>query len=431
MNIGLIILGIILCVCFSALFSASEMAISSANKVRIENEAEEGIKIAGIALKLIENFDDSLSAILIGNNLVNIAASSLSSVLVILLTGSDRYAWVATVVITILVIIFGETIPKITAKQTATVSALRVAPFVRFLTVIFMPIVKAVVWLVDLLTSRKGEEDDEDDDDDDDESKEELATIIETAEGEGVLDEDQKSLLIAALDFNDISAFEVMTARVDIDAIDIDDDMDEIMKLVQETVYTRLPVYEESIDNIIGVLHLNEFLTTMATEGTADIRELMMEPVFVYRTTKLPGVLQALRKKNQQMAIVTDEYSGIDGIITIEDVLEEVVGEIWDENDPIEEEIVEKNEREYVLDGDLNIFDFLELVEMDEDDYESEFDSETVGGWVMEMLERFPVVGDEFRYENFTLKVIEAEERRVDKVLLVIDEPEEEDEDDE
>ncbi|MBQ1630939.1 MAG: HlyC/CorC family transporter [Firmicutes bacterium] len=431
MTIGLIILGIVLCIGFSALFSASEMSLSSANKVRIENEAEEGIKKAAIAQKLIENFDDSLSAILIGNNLVNIAASSLSSVLVILLLGSDKYTWVATVIITLLVIIFGETIPKITAKQTSTVSALRVAPFVRFLTVIFKPIVIAVVFLVTVLTGRNREDEEEDDDDDDDESKEELATIIETAEGEGVLDEDQKSLLIAALDFNDISAFEVMTARVDIDAIDIDDDMDEIMELVQKTVYTRLPVYEESIDNIIGVLHLNEFLTTMATEGKADIRELMMEPVFVYRTTKLPGVLEALREKDQQMAIVTDEYSGIDGIITIEDVLEEVVGEIWDENDPVEEEIIERNEREYLLDGDLNIYDFLELVEMDEDDYESEYDSETVGGWVMEMLERFPVVGDELRYENFTLKVIEAEERRVDKVLLIIDEPEESDEDDE
>ena len=431
MTIGLIILGIVLCIGFSALFSASEMSLSSANKVRIENEAEEGIKKAAIAQKLIENFDDSLSAILIGNNLVNIAASSLSSVLVIMLLGSDKYAWVATVIITLLVIIFGETIPKITAKQTSTVSALRVAPFVRFLTVIFKPIVIAVVFLVTVLTGRNREDEEEDDDDDDDESKEELATIIETAEGEGVLDEDQKSLLIAALDFNDISAFEVMTARVDIDAIDIDDDMDEIMELVQKTVYTRLPVYEESIDNIIGVLHLNEFLTTMATEGKADIRELIMEPVFVYRTTKLPGVLEALREKDQQMAIVTDEYSGIDGIITIEDVLEEVVGEIWDENDSVEEEIIERNEREYLLDGDLNIYDFLELVEMDEDDYESEYDSETVGGWVMEMLERFPVVGDELRYENFTLKVIEAEERRVDKVLLIIDEPEESDEDDE
>ena len=426
MTIGLLICGIVLCIMFSALFSASEMALSSANKVRIENDAEEGNKRAQKTLQLIENFDDSLSAILIGNNLVNIAASSISSVLVILLTGSDEFTWIATVVITVLVIIFGETIPKITAKQNATRFSLKITPFVRFLSIVLKPLVKAVVWLVNLLTPKKELEEDEDDED---ESIEELATIIETAEDEGVLDEDQKELLIAAIDFADISAYEVMTARVDIDAIDIEDSMEEIMELVNSTPFTRLPVYEDSIDNIIGVLHLNDLLKELAKNDKADIRSILMEPVFVYRTTKLPSVLQALREANQHMAIVTDEYSGIDGIITMEDVLEEVVGEIWDENDLVEEEIVEKSEREYELDGDLNIYDFLEIVEMDEDDYESEFDSETVGGWVMEMLERFPVVGDEVRYENFTLKVIEAEERRVDKLLLTIDEKEEEEED--
>lgn len=427
MTIGLLICGIILCIIFSALFSASEMALSSANKVRIENEAEEGSRRAKTALKLVENFDDSLGAILIGNNLVNIAASSISSVLVILLTGSDRYAWVATVIITVLVIIFGETIPKITAKQNATRFSLRIAPFVRLLSIILLPVIKAVVWLVNLLTPKKELDEDEEDED---ESIEELATIIETAEGEGVLDEDQKDLLIAAIDFADISAFEVMTARVDIDAIDIEDSMDEIMELINETPFTRLPVYEDSIDNIIGVLHLNDLLKELALNEQADIRSILMEPVFVYKTTKLPSVLQALREANQHMAIVTDEYSGIDGIITMEDVLEEVVGEIWDENDVVEEEIVEKNEREYELDGDLNIYDFLEIVDMDEDEYESEYDSETVGGWFMEMLERFPMVGDQLHYENFTLKVLEAEERRVDKLLLTIDEKKESDEDD-
>ena len=427
MTIGLLICGIILCIIFSALFSASEMALSSANKVRIENEAEEGSRRAKTALKLVENFDDSLGAILIGNNLVNIAASSISSVLVILLTGNDRYAWVATVIITILVIIFGETIPKITAKQNATRFSLRIAPFVRLLSIILLPVIKAVVWLVNLLTPKKELDEDEEDED---ESIEELATIIETAEGEGVLDEDQKDLLIAAIDFADISAFEVMTARVDIDAIDIEDSMEEIMELINETPFTRLPVYEDSVDNIIGVLHLNDLLKELALNEQADIRSILMEPVFVYKTTKLPSVLQALREANQHMAIVTDEYSGIDGIITMEDVLEEVVGEIWDENDVVEEEIVEKNEREYELDGDLNIYDFLEIVDMDEDEYESEYDSETVGGWFMEMLERFPMVGDQLHYENFTLKVLEAEERRVDKLLLTIDEKKESDEDD-
>ena len=426
MTIGLLICGIILCIMFSALFSASEMALSSANKVRIENDAEAGNKRAASTLKLIENFDDSLGAILIGNNLVNIAASSISSVLVILLTGSDDLTWVATIVITVLVIFFGETIPKITAKQNATRFSRKITPFVRFLSIVLMPLVKAVVWLVNLLTPKKELDEDEDDED---ESIEELATIIETAEDEGVLDEDQKELLIAAIDFADISAYEVMTARVDIDAIDIEDSMEEIMELVNSTPFTRLPVYEDSIDNIIGVLHLNDLLKELAKNDKADIRSILMEPVFVYRTTKLPSVLQALREANQHMAIVTDEYSGIDGIITMEDVLEEVVGEIWDENDLVEEEIVARNEREYEIDGDLNIYDFLEIVEMDEDDYESDYDSETVGGWVMEMLERFPVVGDEVRYENFTLKVLEAEERRVDKLLLTIDEPEEEEED--
>ncbi len=427
MNAGLLIAGIVLCVMFSALFSASEMALSSANRVRIENEAEEGNRRAASALKLIDNFDDSLGAILIGNNLVNIAASSMSSVLVIILTGSDKLTWIATVVITLLVIIFGETMPKITAKQNATRFSLKIAPFVRLLSIILKPLVKAVVWLVGVLSPKKKA----DEDDDDDESIEELATIIETAEDEGVLDEDQRELLIAALDFADISAYEVMTARVDLDAIDIEDSMEEIMELINSTPFTRLPVYEDSIDNIIGVLHLNDLLKELSMNDHADIRSILMEPVFVYRTTKLPQVLQALREANQHMAIVTDEYSGTDGVITMEDVLEEVVGEIWDENDLVEEEIVIKNEREYELDGDLNIYDFLEIVGMDEDDYESDYDSETVGGWVMEMLERFPVVGDEVRYENFTLKVIEAEERRVDKVLLTIDEEKEQEEDDE
>ena len=427
MNIGLLIAGIVLCIMFSALFSASEMALSSANKVRIENEADEGSKRATTALNLLENFDDSLGAILIGNNLVNIAASSMSSVLVILLTGSDKNAWIATIIITLLVIIFGETMPKITAKQNATRFSLKIAPFVRFLSIILKPVIKAVVFLVNLISPSRPEEEEEVDED---ESIEELATIIETAEDEGVLDEDQRELLIAALDFGDIAAYEVMTSRVDLDAIDIEDSMEEIMELVNSTPFTRLPVYEDSIDNVIGVLHLNDLLKELAVNDNPDIRSILMEPVFVYRTTKLPSVLQALREANQHMAIVTDEYSGTDGVITMEDVLEEVVGEIWDENDLVEEEIVVKNEREYELDGDLNIYDFLEIVGIDEDEYESEYDSETVGGWVMEMLERFPVVGDQLRYENFTLKVLEAEERRVDKVLLTIDEPEEKEEDD-
>lgn len=417
-----LIFGIILCIMFSAIFSASEMAISSANKVRIEHEAESGKKKAVKALYLTEHFDDTLGSILIGNNLVNIAASSMSSVLVILITGGTKLTWVATLVITLAVIIFGETMPKIMAKRNATRFSLFFAPFLKVLLTVLRPLVFVTVALTSVITKRiKAPKDDSDD-----ESVEELTTIIETAGDEGVLDDDQTELLINALDFREISAYEVMTARVDIDAIDIEDSLEDIMEVISETPFTRLPVYEDSIDNVIGVLHLNDILKAFTVSKDIDIRSILMEPVFVYRTTKLPGVLKALRAAKQHMAIVTDEYSGTAGIITLEDVLEEIVGEIWDEYDTVKEEIVEKSEREFELDGDLNIYEFLELLDIDEDDYEN--DSETVGGLVMELLERFPEEGDEVEYENSVLKVMEAGERRVEKVLLTINESKEDDE---
>ncbi len=415
-----LVLGIILCIMFSAVFSAAEMAISSANKVRLEHEAEAGKKKAIKALYLTEHFDDTLSSILIGNNLVNIAASSMSSVLVILITGGSELTWLATLTITLIVIIFGETMPKIMAKRNATRFSLFLAPFLRVLTIILKPLVLITVSIISTMTRNiKTPKDDED------ETVEELTNIIETAGDEGVLDDDQTELLINALDFRDISAYEVMTARVDIDAVDIEDSVEDIMEVIGNTPFTRLPVYEDSIDNVIGVLHLNDILKAFTVSKDVPIRSILMEPVFVYRTTKLPAVLKALRAAKQHMAIVTDEYSGTAGIITLEDVLEEIVGEIWDEYDIVEEEIIEKSEREFELDGDLNIYEFLELLDIDEDDYE--YDSETVGGLVMELLERFPEEGDEVKFENSMLKVLEAGERRVEKVRLAIDEDTEED----
>ena len=243
MSIAMLLAGLVLCIAFSAFFSASEMALSSANEIRLENEAENGNKRAATALKLTKDFDDALSAILIGNNLVNIAASSIASVLVILLSGSDRLAWLSTLIVTVLVIIFGETIPKISAKQQATRYSLRCAPAVRVLEIVLLPFIKLVVALVNLLT--RGIEEAEDDQDED-EQIEELQTIIETAEDEGVLDSDETELLIAAIDFADICAYEVMTARVDIEAIDIDDDLEESKRFAGTTPYTRIPVYEDS-----------------------------------------------------------------------------------------------------------------------------------------------------------------------------------------
>lgn len=425
MIIAILVIAIIDCIILSACFSASEMAYSSCNTVRLENIHEEkskGWKLAGIALKITGNFDNALSAILIGNNLVNIAASSLSSVFVIVLLGSDSYTWLSTIILTVLVIIFGETIPKIYAKKYSTTLSMRFAPFIRFLMILFTPVIAIVVGLVRLLTFWIKKEKEEGQD----ESVEELQSIIETAEDEGIIDKDDSSLMQAAIDFADISASEVMTARVDVHAIDIDDPWSEIRKAIEESPYSRIPVYKESIDNIIGILHLNtvfKALTDHEENGSPiDLTLLLMPPCYVYKTMKMPQVLSTLKAAKQHLAVVTDEYSGTLGVISMEDVLEQIVGEIYDETDEIDPDVIKKNDNEFEVDGDLPIGEFLELVNINEEDFEA--GSETVGGWVVEMLGHFPASGERFSYRNIELEVLSMDGLRVEKILIRINQSE-------
>lgn len=416
MSIYLAAIGILLCICLSAFCSASEMALSSCNRLRLENSAEDGSKRAKAALLITERFDDALSAILICNNLANIGASSLASVMVILLLGSDDYAWLATTVLTILVIIFGETMPKIIAKKNANSVSERHAYPVRFLTIILKPLIWVVVKLIELITlplpERKSEDSPE-------EAVEELQSIIETAEDEDVLDEDQSELVRSAIDFSETSVLEVMTARVDVTSIDIDDKWEDILALIEEAPYSRIPVYEDSIDNIIGVLYLNHFLKALTDGDRVNIRSLLMPPCYVYKTTKLPMVLNQLRRAKQHLAVVTDEYGGTLGVVSMEDVLEEIVGDIWDETDTVEQEIILRSEGEYELDGSMILSDMAELLGLREEDMEAE--SDTVGGWTIESFGSFPHVGDSFDYENISLTVLEMSDgRRVDKVLVKV-----------
>lgn len=411
--IYLCLAGLLLCVIGSNYFSSSEMAYSSCNRMRLESARDGGSKKAAIAVKIINRFDDTLSAILIGNNLVNIAASSIGSVLVILVAGDDRYAWVSTVVITVLIVIFGETMPKIIAKTSANRIALSHARFIRTLTIVLMPLIWVVVGLVRLLTAGlKGEETSSDED----AAAMELSSIIETAEDEDVLDEDRSELVQAAIEFSDVMAYEVMTARVDVVALDIDDDWNEQLATIESAPYSRIPVYEDSIDNVIGVLYLNHFLKALTDEKNPDIRSMLMPPCYVYKTMKMPAVLSELRRAKQHLAVVTDEYGGTLGVLSMEDVLEQLVGEIWDDTDEVEEEIVERPDGQYELDGDMVISDFLELVGIKEKDFEA--DSETVGGWTIEMFGAFPKVGDSFRYEDMSVTVLEMDGLRVEKVLV-------------
>lgn len=413
MSTVLVFAGIFLCLCLSNFCSASEMAFSSCNVMRLENARDDGSKRAKIAVYITEHFDDALSAILIGNNLANIGASSLASVAVILVTGGDEYAWLATIILTVLVIIFGETMPKISAKKNANRTSLKNAYVVRAMMIIFYPLVWLVVSLIKLLTmGMKPEAADADSD----EAVEELQSIIETAEDEDVLDEDQSELVQAAIDFSETSAFEVMTARVDVQAIDIEDDWDDILAIIEDAPFTRLPVYEGSIDNVIGILYLNLFLKAMADDGRVDIRKLLMPPCYVYKTMKLPAVLNTLRKAKQHLAIVSDEYGGTLGVVSMEDVLEQIVGDIWDESDVVEHEVVQREKSEYELDGAMILSDFLELVGLNEDDVDAE--SNTVGGWTLEMFGSFPQEGDSFTYRNLTVTVLSMDGRRVERVLV-------------
>ncbi len=410
---------LVVCVVLSAFFSGSEMSLSSANRLRLENAAEDGNRRAKAALALVDRFDRALGAILIGNNLVNVASSSLASVIALSVAAQAGLSeglctTAATVIVTITVIIFGETMPKIVAKKNATRMALSVAGPIRALSVILRPLVWCATALTSLITRALPSPEDTDAQE---VAVEELQSIIETAEDEEVLDEDRSELLQAALDFGDISASQVMTARVDMIAIDIDDALEDILAQAEESAYSRLPVYEEDTDNIIGVLHLNALYRALLEEETPDIRSLLIEPCFVYKTVKLPSVLEELRSRQRHLAIVTDEYGGTAGVITMEDVLEAIVGDIWDETDEVEPEVVETAEGRWELDGDLPIGDFLELTDLDEDAFD--FESETVGGWVMEMLEGFADPGDVITYEDLTVTVLETDDKRVEKVRVI------------
>ena len=404
------IIGFIVLLILSAVFSMGESACMQANRLRIESAESEGKRSAAAALKMLDHMEDTLDAILLGNSLANIAATVIACAASVKMFGSAKWLWLAAICAFVLILLFGEVVPRIVAGRNAN-------------RLILTPISWTLGRLARLFTARMRSDTD---DGSDDAAVEELQNIIETAEDESVLTEGRSDLLRSALDFSEVSASEAMTARVDVDAIDIDDDWEEILDEIENSKHSRLPVYEGSIDNVIGFLYLNHFLKALTDDPRPNIRSLLMEPLYVYKTVKLPQVLSELRRAKKHLAIVTDEYGGTLGVISLEDVLEQIVGEIWDETDEVETEVVEKADGVYELDGDMTVSDFLELMEMDPDDFE--FDSDTVGGWTIEMFGRFPSPGESFEYKNLTVTVLAMDKQRVDKVLVHRAEPEPEEE---
>ncbi len=425
------VIALIVLVCFSAFFSGSEIAYSSANPLRLKrifNDTKN--QNARRALYITDNYDRALSSILIGNNLVNLASSTLATQLFIMLlaergiVGENTAAAISTAAITVFVLIFGETVPKLSAKGDPERFSMKVSRPLRGIMIIFSPIVWLVMKIIGSISKRwKTEEDD------DAVTEDDLSEIIDTVEDEGVIDEDTSELLQSALDFPDICAYEIITPRVDMVAIDIEDSQEEIMEVIESSVYSRLPVYEDSIDNIIGVLHLNQFLKAMAAGEEFDIRSKLLPVVFLHKTTILPQALRELREKKLHLAIVTDEYGGTMGLVTMEDILEQLVGDIWDETDEIEDEMVELAPDLFEVDGSMRIYDFLEEFEIDDRDFDD--DNATVGGFAIEQLGGYPARGESFDFEHLTITVKQLQNLRVTRVLVKVNpkpEPEDDDE---
>ncbi len=405
------IIAIIVCLMLSAFFSSSEMSFSSANRLRIENETKNGSGRAKGALKVLDNYENALSTILIGNNLVNITNSSIASILVLQLWG-EEWTWVGAALLTITVIIFGETIPKIVAKKNANRLVLVLQKYIRGLIFILTPIVRLVMGLANIITAPfKGEKFDSEES-----AVEELQSIIEVAEDESILNETRSELIQSALEFMDVSVSEVMTARVDVCAIDMDETTEEILDYIDDLNFSRLPVYQDNIDHVVGILSTSRFLKAMAVDRNVDVSKLLIEPHYVYKTIKLPQILSELRLHKKHMAVVVGEFGQMIGIVSMEDILESIVGEIYDETDIVEDEVIERSEGEYELDGGMSISDFAKLLGIRIVDFN--YESETVGGWVLEVFEGFPTAGTRFTHKNFDITVLENDHLRVDRVFV-------------
>ena len=404
---------VVILIGLSAFFSATETAFSSVNRIRLKNYAGEGNKRAVKTLKIAEDFDRALSAILIGNNIVNIASASIGTLIFSNLMGDGPAAVTAsTVVMTVVVLIFGEVLPKSLAKENAEKLSLSVTPMLSAVIYILTPFTAMLVGLKKLVTGWFRTENKNPS-----VTEEELKYIVESIEEEGVLEERESDLVRSALEFDEIEVQEIVTPRVDMITLDVEDSWEEILSLAKESRVSRIPFYEDSIDNIIGLVHVRDILEDEIVHQQHNIRDLLTQCVFVHKTMKLSALLEKLRKEKMTLAIVTDDYGGTMGLVTIEDLVEELVGEIWDEYDDFEEELVKKDDNTYEVSGDYNIYDLME--ELDEDNRSFESDYNTVSGWVLEQLEHIPKVGESVVYEDrMRVTVIAMEDQRITKLRV-------------
>ncbi|MBP5361725.1 MAG: HlyC/CorC family transporter [Ruminococcus sp.] len=398
---------VVLMMVFSALFSGTETAYSSVNKLRLKNYESQGNKKAAKALKLANRFDEVLTAVLIGNNIVNIAASSVSTLIFVSIFGS-KGAGISTIVITVLVLVFCEVLPKSYAKKNAEKISLTIAPTLWALVIILKPF----VWLLNKLSSlvSKGSEAPT-------VTEDELKYMIDEIEEEGVIEEQESELVKSALEFDEISVDEILIPRVKMIGIDVSSTLDEIKETFTREMYSRLPIYDKSLDNILGII-TNKAFFKMLIEGGNDIRSIIQEVPHIADTKLISEAMRSMQRSKVHLAIVTDQYGGTKGMITLEDIIEELVGEIYDEDDEIITNIAKIDDNKYECAGDLNIGDLLKNLGLDENMIITEYS--TVGGWITDMLEHIPEAGESTESGVFKLTAAQVSEQNVEKVIIEI-----------
>lgn len=399
---------LVILVGFSAFFSASETAFSSLNQIRLKSRAEDGDSSAARVLAMAEQYDKLLSTILIGNNIVNIAAASIGTILFTQMLGAERGATVSTIVLTIIVLIFGEVTPKSLAKEMPEKVATAVSPFLVLLMTLMTPLTWLFTQWKKLLGHfvHSGEADTI--------TEGELMTMVSEAENDGELTDRESELIRSAIEFDDVEVEEILTPRVDVVAVEDDIPLEELAQTFAESGYSRLPVYHGTIDNIIGVVHEKDFYIARLKKATK-IDDLVVPTLYTTGSTQISQLLRTLREQHHHLAVVVDEYGGTEGIITLEDILEELVGEIWDEHDEVTEDFRKQSDGSWLVSGSASVDDLYEELDLPE---EEDIDSNTVNGLVQEKTCHLPKVGDRFTLGEYDGVVTRTAKRRVTEVRL-------------
>ena len=404
---------LVILVAFSAFFSASETAFSSLNQIRLKSRADDGDRTAARVLAMSEQYDKLLSTILIGNNIVNIAAASIGTIIFTKMLGAERGATVSTMVLTIVVLIFGEVTPKSLAKEMPETIATAVAPVLSLLMLVLTPL----TWLFSqwkrLLNHfvHSSESDTI--------TEGELMTMVSEAENDGELTDRESELIRSAIEFDDVEVEEILTPRVDVVAVADDISLEELAQTFAESGYSRLPVYHGTIDNIIGVVHEKDFYIARLKKATK-IEDLVAPTLYTTGSTQISQLLRTLREQHHHMAVVVDEYGGTEGIITLEDILEELVGEIWDEHDEVTEDFRKQSDGSWLVSGSASVDDLFETLDLPEDE---DIDSNTVNGLVQEKTCHLPKVGDHFSLGEYDGVVTRTARRRITEVRLTPADP--------